>query len=83
MVAINYILSCFVCLFVCIILASLFSTCSPYMDRQKPAKGTLCLTLTTDSYRDLLHALSHRDDSTWMAFGEPVIGTGGEKLITF
>ena len=22
--------------------------------------------------RDLLHALSHRHDNTWMAFGEPI-----------
>ena len=32
--------------------------------------------------RDLVHALSHRHDSKWTTFGEPVIGTGGEKLIT-
>ena len=25
--------------------------------------------------RDLLHALSHRHDNTWTAFGEPVLGT--------
>ena len=29
--------------------------------------------------RDLLHALSHTYDSTWTAFDEPVVGTGGEK----
>ena len=33
--------------------------------------------------RDFLTALSHRHDSTWTAFGEPVVGTGGEKSITF
>ena len=32
--------------------------------------------------RDLLHALSHRHDKTWTAFGEPVVGTSGDKLIT-
>ena len=32
--------------------------------------------------RDLLHALSHRRDSTWTAVGEPVVGTGGDKSIT-
>ena len=32
--------------------------------------------------RDLLYALSHRHDNTWMAFGEQVVGTGGDKLIT-
>ena len=31
--------------------------------------------------RDLLHALSHRHDSTWTAFVEPVVSTGGNKLI--
>ena len=28
---------------------------------------------------DLLRALSNRHDNTWTAFGEPVIGTGGDK----
>ena len=32
--------------------------------------------------RDLLHALSHRHDDTWTAFGEPVVGTGGVTSIT-
>ena len=32
---------------------------------------------------DLLHASSHRHDDTWTAFVEPVISTGGDKLITF
>ena len=30
--------------------------------------------------RDLLHALSHRHDYTWTAFGEPVVSTGGDML---
>ena len=38
---------------VCIILTSLFSTCRPYMDRQKPANGTRCPTLKTDSLGSL------------------------------
>ena len=39
----------FIWLFVWIILTSLFSKCRPYGDRQKPANGTRCPTLTTDS----------------------------------
>ena len=31
--------------------------------------------------RDLLHALSHRHNNTWTAFVEPVVSTGGNKLI--
>ena len=30
---------------------------------------------------DLLHALAHRHDNTWMAFAEPVVSTGGTKSI--
>ena len=32
--------------------------------------------------RDLVHALSHRHEYTWTPFVEPVISTGGNKLIT-
>ena len=32
--------------------------------------------------RDLSHALSHKQDNTWIAFVEPVISTGENKLIT-
>ena len=34
--------------------------------------------------RDLLHTLLHRHNSnnTWTAFGEPVVGTGGDKFTT-
>ena len=39
--------------------------------------------LQVQTMRDLLHALSYRHDNTWMAFGEPVVGTGGKKLILF
>ena len=39
---------CFFC-FVWIILTSLFSTCGLYRDRQKPANGTRCPTLMTNS----------------------------------
>ena len=60
---------------------SLFSTCRPNRDRQKPANVTLCSTLTTNG-KDLLYAFTHRHDNTWMAIGEPVIG-GGDKLITY
>ena len=35
--------------FVWIILTSLFNACRSYRDRQKPANGTQCPTLTTDS----------------------------------
>ena len=35
--------------FVWIIFTSLFSTCGLYSDRQKPANGTQCPTLTADS----------------------------------
>ena len=31
---------------------------------------------------DLLHALSNRHDNTCHAFGKPVCGTGGSKLVT-
>ena len=34
----------------CIILTSLISTCRLYSIRQKPANGTQCPTLTTDSH---------------------------------
>ena len=68
----------FVC-FVCNILTSLFSTCRPYRDRQRLLIGHDALLLRQIA-RDLLHALSNRHDSTWTAFGEPVVGTGGEKL---
>ena len=44
-----YVKAKFVCLLVWIILTSLFSTCRLYRDRQKPANGTQCPTLTTDS----------------------------------
>ena len=37
-------------LFVCLNhITALFSTCRPYRDRQRPANGTQCPTLTTDS----------------------------------
>ena len=32
--------------------------------------------------RDLLHASLHRHNDTWTAFFVPVIGTGGNELIT-
>ena len=32
--------------------------------------------------KDLFHALPHRHDNIWTAFGEPVVGTGGDKLIS-
>ena len=51
------------------------------MDKKKPANGTQCPTLTTDS-QDLLHALSHRHNNTWAAFVEPVVGIGGNESIT-
>ena len=60
---------------------SLFSTCSLYRDRDL-LTGHDALLLRQMA-GDLLHALSHRHDSTWTAFGEPVVGTGGEKFITF
>ena len=33
--------------------------------------------------RDLLHALLHRHNNTWTAFGKLVVGAGGDKFITF
>ena len=33
--------------------------------------------------RDLSHAFLHRHNNTWTAFGEPVVSTGGDKLITY
>ena len=56
----------FVCLFVWIMFMSLFSTCRPYRDRQKPANGTPCPTLTTAGR--LSHALSHRHENTGHGF---------------
>ena len=43
----------------------------------------VCLFVLRQIARDLLHALSHRHDYTWMAFGEPVVGTSGDKLIAY
>ena len=37
--------------------------------------------LSMTKFKDLLQALSHRHDNTWTAFGEPVVGTGGDKSI--
>ena len=61
---------------------SLLSKCRLYRDRQKPANGHNTLLLSQIA-RDLLLALSHRHDYTWTVFGEPVVDTGGDKLITF
>ena len=33
--------------------------------------------------RDLSHALSHKYDNTWTAFGEPVVGIGVDRFVTF
>ena len=49
-------------------------------DRNLPT-GHVALLLQQIA-RDRLHVLSRRQDNTWMAFGESVIGTGGDKWIT-
>ena len=66
----------FVCLFVCIILSSLFSTYRPYRHRQKPANGTQCLTLMTDDQGSFTCIITDMV-THGMAFVEPVSSTGG------
>ena len=68
-------------LFVWIRLTSLFSTCTLYKDRQSLLTGHNAFFLRKIA-RDILHALPQRHDNTWTAFGEQVVPTGGDKLIT-
>ena len=60
----------------------MFSTCRPYIGTVRGLLTGHDVLLLQQIARDVLHALTHRHDNTWAAFVEPVIGTGGNKLIT-
>ena len=42
----------------------------------------VCVCVCVTDIWDLLHALLLRHNNTWMAFFEPVVGTGGSESIT-
>ena len=79
MTIVNY----FFVLFVWIILKSLFSTYLLYIGTDRSLPMGHDAPLLWQMARDLLHALAHRHDNTWMALGEPVVGTGRGKWITW
>ena len=60
---------------------SLFSTWRLYRDRQKPANGTQCPTLVTDSYRSFTCIITDMI-THGMSFVEPVGVTCRSKSVT-
>ena len=72
----------FLCLFIRVVV-SYQHPCSQHMRvMQGQREAGHDALLFRQIARDLLHALSQRHDNTGMAFGELVIGTGGNELIT-